>query len=359
MDLLYYYKSDRYILSRCTKYLARLNTDRRHAYGPQESARDRIAEAWRFPIIDTYAGGISALNDPQTWNSYNEVTFVHVGSGNQPSSVGIIGTFANLHTPIPMQQAKFEDEPARFWSVTYAVPKGEMHRYRFVIDGAAPVNDPVNPQQITVDNGSVWSRFYTDSFTGPLVFETWELDLLQRLSSEILPFQTGDVRNFLARFYNYLDQATKEEAYNNVYRMDSSVGEVNFVDKILAREEWHRLDDYKICLRLIDKLLRKRNPYLDPCKIDRHYYFDLYDQMASGKVDGWDYNTYSNPEFFLTLLRRHAVMGAFCHPKYGGNVGGSGWAYLSERYKDPSGSTLFDWARALEPPLGTNQDYLG
>lgn len=358
MDLLYFYKPDRYVLNRCTKYLARFNTDRRHAYGTQDAPRDRIAEAWRFPIIDAYAGGISALSDPASWSGYNEVTFVYAASGNPPSSVGVIGSFAVLHTPIPMAQAKFDGAGTNFWSVTYAVPKGEVHRYQFVIDGGTLINDPVNPQQVTLDNGVVWSRFFTDSFTGPLVFENWELDLLQRLCTEILPFQTDAAANFLARFYNYLDRNAKEGIYNNVYRMDSSVGEVNFIDNILAREEWHRLTDYKICLRLIDRLLRRRNPYLDPSKIDRQYYFDLYNQMASGTVDGWDYGAYSSSQFFLTLLRRHAVMGAFCHPKYGGNVGASGWAYLSERYTDPSGATLFDWARALESPLGTNQDYL-
>ena len=359
MDNLYFYKSDGYVLNRCTKYLARFNTDRRHAYGTQDAPRDRIAEAWRFPIIDTYAGGIAALSDPSIWNAYNEVTFVYKSDAPSPASVGVIGTFAVLHTPAPMQPAKFEGVPTSYWSVTYAVPKGEMHRYRLVVDGAPPINDPVNPQQITLDNGAVWSRFFTESFTGPLVFEGWELDLLQRLAAEILPFQTAGATNFLNRFYDYLDQGAKEETYNNVYRMDSSVGEVNFIDNILAREEWHRLVDYKICLRLIDKLLRTRQPFLDPGKIDRHYYFDLYNQMASGSVDGWDYNAYSNPEFFLTLLRRHAVMGAFCHPKYGGNVGASGWAYLSERYTDANGATLFDWPRALEAPLGRNDDYLG
>jgi hypothetical protein len=356
---LYFYKAERYLLSRCTKYLARFNTDRRHAYGTQEAHRDRIAEAWRFPIIDTYAGGVAALSDPTSWAGFNEVTFVYSSTGSAPNSVGVIGTFAQLHTPIPMQQANFEGEPTAYWTVTYAVPKGEMHRYRFVVDGAAPVNDPVNPQQVTLDNGVVWSRFFTESFTGPLSFERWELDLLGRLCTEILPFQTGDAANFLARFYDYLDRGTKEETYNNVYRMDSSVGEINFIDNILAREEWHRLIDYKTCLRLIDRLLRKRQPFQDPDKIDRQYYFDLYTQMASGTVPDWDYTAYSNPEFFLTLLRRHAIMGAFCHPKYGGNAGAAGWAYLSERYNDANGATLFDWARAIEPPLGTNQDYLG
>ena len=359
MENLYFYKPDRHILNHCTKCLARFNTDRRHAYGTEDTPRDRIAEAWRFPLIEPYAGGVSALSDPNTWTGYNEVTFIYAAPDTNAHNIGVIGTFNVLHTPTPLQQAKFEGEPTRFWSATYVVPRGEMHRYRFVVDGAAPINDPVNPQQMTLDNGVVWSRFFTESFTGPVVFERWELDLLERLCREILPFQTADAANFLSRFYNYLDRGTKEEVYNNVYRMDSSVGEVNFIDNILARQEWHRLADYKICLRLMDRLLRKRMPYLDPCKIDRQYYFDLYNQMASGSVPDWDYGSYGDPKFFLTLLRRHAVMGAFSHPKYGGNVSASGWAYLSERYKDANGATLFDWSAGIEWPLGMNHDYLG
>jgi len=360
MDDLYFYKPDRYVLNRCTKYLSRFNTDRRHPYGEQAAGRDSIAEAWRFPIIDTYGGGIDKLSDKNVWNQYNEVTFIYAASdGQTPGSVGVIGTFSTLHTPIPLKPVSFEGEPTRYWSLTYAVPKGEMHRYRFIVDGAAPINDPVNPQRMTLDNGETWSRFATESFTGPLVFERWEIDLLNRLVTEILPFKTGDAANFLARFYDYLDAARKQDAYNNVYRMDASVGEVNFIDNVLAREEWHRLIDYKVCLRLMDRVLRSRNPYTDPSKMDTSFYQDLYTQMAADSVPGWDTSAYGSPRFFLTLLRRHCVLGAFSHPKYGGNVGASGWAFLSERYKDANGKTLFDWQRSLEPGLGTNPDYLG
>ncbi|MBL8292259.1 MAG: hypothetical protein JNN08_10510, partial [Bryobacterales bacterium] len=68
----------------------------------------------------------------------------------------------------------------------------------------------------------------------------------------------------------------------------------------------------------------------------------------------------------LYLLRRHVVTGAFCHPKYGGNAGAAGWAYLEETYRKPSpspgvlGDTFFDWRRSLEPAAGgRNQDYRG
>ena len=68
---------------------------------------------------------------------------------------------------------------------------------------------------------------------------------------------------------------------------------------------------------------------------------------------------YGSPLYFLQLLRRHTYTGAFSHPKYGGNVGASSWAYLSERYKDTQGQTLFDWRKAIEKPLGINADYHG
>ena len=228
-----------------------------------------------------------------------------------------------------------------------------------------PINDPVNPQLDLQDNGQSWSRFFTDSFSSPVEMEPWELAILYRLAAEVLPFQTADATNFLDRFYNYLDRASKESLYNNVFRMDASVGEVNYVDNILAREERHHLVDYKICLRILDRVLRQRNPYTEPAKMSREIYFDLYNEMATDKVAGWDYGQYSSPKSFLYLLRRHVVSGAFCHPKYGGNAGAAGWAYLSERYStkpDTPGQapqTLFDWRLGMEPPLGVNADYLG
>lgn len=361
MSAAFFSKDDQYVLNYCTKYLARFNTDSRHAYSTAipASPRDRIAETWRFPIIDTYGGGAAAFTNGSQYGNYNEVTFIYAGpDAKSPASASAIGTFATLYDPIPLQQMSFEGEPTRYWSLTYVVPKGEKHLYRFIVDGSSPINDPVNPQLELLDNGEQWSRFFTDGFSSPVVMERWELDLLYRLSAEILPFQTGDASNFLARFYDYLDRADRDELYAHVYRLDSSVGEVNFVDNILAREEGHHLADYKICLRIIDRVLRQRNPYTEPSRMSRDLYFDLYNDMASNQVAGWDYSAYSSPQYFLYLLRRHVATGAFCHPKYGGNAGAAGWAYLSERYTQ-DGKTLFDWRRSLEIPLGVNADYKG
>ncbi|MDP9053032.1 MAG: gluconate 2-dehydrogenase subunit 3 family protein [Acidobacteriota bacterium] len=363
----FYVKDDQYILNRCTKYLSRFNTDRRHTYGSgAPELRDNIAESWRFPVIDSYGGGAPGVSDPASFIDYNDVTFIYAGADTlSPASVGVIGTFATLYSPVPLKQAVFEGEATRFWSVTYVVPQGQVHRYRFIVDNAFPVNDAINPQAETLDNGAVWSRFITDSFSSPVVMERWELDLLYRLAAEILPFETTDAANFLARFYDYQDRADKDATYPNAYRMDSSVGEVNFIDNILAREERHRLADYKICLRIIDRVLRQRYPYTEPAHMTRDMYFDLYNDMAANNVPGWDLGSYSNPRFFLYLLRRHVATGAFCHPKYGGNAGAAGWAYLSEQFTLPSpgpglqGQTLFDWRRSLEVPLGVNKDYVG
>src|SRR6516162_4966316 len=119
-------KDDQYVLNYSAKYLARSNTDRLHAYGPTgvDAPRDRILEAWRFPSIGTYGGGAPAVNEPEAFSDYNEVTFIYAGAdAESPASVSVIGTFATLCDPIPMQRINFEDEPTRYWSVTYVVPK--------------------------------------------------------------------------------------------------------------------------------------------------------------------------------------------------------------------------------------------
>jgi Gluconate 2-dehydrogenase subunit 3 len=120
------------------------------------------------------------------------------------------------------------------------------------------------------------------------------------------------------------------------------------------------LIDYKICLALIDRLLRQHNPYTEPSLMSKEMYRDLYDQMATNNVPEWDSNTYGSPKYFLQLLRRHVFTGAFSHPKYGGNIGATGWAYLEEKYRDKeTGQTLFNWRRIMEKPLGDSSDYHG
>jgi len=133
----FFKKDDQCVLNRCTKFLSRYNTDARHSYGApgEQSQRDRIAEAWRFPVIDTYGGGADAVNDPAQFDDYNEVTFIYAGAdGRSPASVSVIGTFATLYEPIPLEPAIFEDEPTRFWSLTYVVPKDDPRAEVHILD---------------------------------------------------------------------------------------------------------------------------------------------------------------------------------------------------------------------------------
>jgi hypothetical protein len=97
------------------------------------------------------------------------------------------------------------------------------------------------------------------------------------------------------------------------------------------------------------------NPLTAPPKL----YVDLYQEMEQDQVDGWDTSEYASPRFFLLMLRRHAMTGAFVHPRRGGNSGAAGWMYLEDRFRDDMGQTLFDWRRAMEAPLGHNTDYRG
>jgi hypothetical protein len=92
-------RDDVYVLNYCTKSLARYNTDARHNYG-QYSPDDRragTAEAWRFPVIDSYYDGRSYEDS----YAFNTVTFVLVNA-DATHDVAVIGTFSDLVTPIPM-----------------------------------------------------------------------------------------------------------------------------------------------------------------------------------------------------------------------------------------------------------------
>jgi len=360
MNNLSFVPDSQYVLDFCTKYLARANTDARHAF--TDDAKGTLAgtncEAWRFPIVDTYGGGAATANDPANFQLYNQVTFVYRES-SPVRSVGVIGTFNNLYEPEPLSRVNFGDEQTPFWAVTFAILKRQVHRYRFVVDGVIQ-NDPINPQTLTLPTGKIWSRFFTEECAENLVLEDWEQDILLRLVEQMAPFRTTDGQRFLDQFYNYLDYSAKTTTFEHAYRFDESVGEVAFIDNILAREEHHRLTDYKICISLINQVLRQRNPVEEPALISKEIYNALYNEMAADHVDGWDTSKYQRPLFFLNLLRRHACTGAFSHPKYGGNAAGAGWAFLEERYQDPqTGASVFNWRDAIEQPLGRSKEYLG
>jgi hypothetical protein len=359
------FKDSTYILNHCAKYLARDNSDARHNYGqyPADDPRARISEAWRFPVVDSYFDG----KDYGASYAFNIVTFIYVNrDGNLGTDVSVLGTFSNLYSPIPLVQI----EGSVYRAVTVVVPKGQWHRYKFMV-GSRAVLDPINPQQITMPDGSEWSRFFTDFCTENLSFERWEILLLERLTERILPFRTTEGQRFLDIYYNNADRQDKDTQYARAYRLDQPLGAVSFIDKIVTKQENHRLLDYKICLELIDKVLRLRNPYQEPGQMPAAMYDSLFADLAADdghSLQGWDYSRYASPRYFLTLLRRHAYTGAFAHPKYGGNAGAAGWAFLAQNLRDPLTGALpnpeetpsfFDWERALEPPLGRNTEYKG
>lgn len=335
------------ILNYCAKYISRDSAGVDHnfgQYGPGD-LRARVCEPWRFPIIDSHSDGSDFIASYR----FNEVTFVLAvpPSSRLPQQVGVVGTFANLYEPLPMRRLKFQGEELPFFAITAVVPKGEVHTYKLVVDGE-PQLDPINPQLVILDNGTTWSRFFTHACTRPISFERWEAALLQRLTDHILPFRTAEGQ-----------RALEQNLVSKTFLLDQSVGAVNFIDKLIAREENHYFDDYKTCLQLIDRVLRGRNPFEEPQVMPKQMFVQLYDQMAENNVPGWDYSRYGSPRYFLQLLRRHTFCGAFCHPKYGGNTQAAGWAYLEEKYRAVDGTTLFDWRRAIERPLGNDPDYHG
>lgn len=343
-----------YVCSHCTKYLVRDYTHvaPRHNYAnyPANDQRAYIAEAWRFPIIDAAP---SLGPDPNY--AMNRVTLVYFDAfTTPPGSVGVIGTFASLYEAVPLRRVG----TTPFFAATFLIPKGEIHDYKFLVDGKLAL-DPTNPQRVTHDNKAEWSRFFTWNTTEMVVLERWQAALVTRLAEHILPFTSESARKFLDQFYYFRDRDDRDAQYPNAYRFDENVGAVNYIDKILAREERHHLVDYRICLAQLDRILRRRNPVVEPAQAPRGLYMSIYDEMSSDSVNDWDTSQYQSPRYFLQLLRRHVVTGAFCHPKYGGNAAGAAWAYLEDRYRQADGKTLFDWRKHQEPTLGDSLEYRG
>jgi len=345
-------KDEIQILNYCAKYISRTNTAPIHNFGhfDNNDFRSQICESWRFPIIEAYYDGINLESSYQ----FNEVTFVYVNKENdRPLRVSVIGTFENLYDGIPMNQIS----DTMFYTVTVVVPKGQVHFYKYVIDNKS-IPDPINPQHIKLDNGKEWSRFFTDLCTIPIVFGQWELKLLNRLVDYILPFRTREGERFLKNFYFNLDNRAKESDYM-MYQLDESIGVTNYIDKLLAKEESHHINDYKICLQLISDVLRHRKPDSQPWVLSDEIYENLYYDMVKNSVENWDYTKYGNSNYFVKLLRRHTFTGSFTHPKYCGNISTIGWNYLEERYKDDNNDTLFNWRKSIEKPIGISERYRG
>lgn len=324
-----------YVFDRCTRLLARTNLDDRSSFLGHLDGRTagRISEAWRLPIVDR--------SDRE---GHNRVTFVWAGSPGD-ERVDLLCTGTGLNHLLPMRRVG-----ASTWFATGAhVPFGQVHYYKFMVDGRF-TTDVVNPQRETLADGAVWSRFFTDYCRERLTLEPFEWRLLDRLADHILPFRTAEGQKWLRQL-------------PDLYLLDKSVGVVNYIDKILAREEAHRRTDYALGLAVIRDLLRARNPVVAPHEQPTAAFNTLFADIAAWSagttLPQWDHARYGNPKAFMALLRRHTWTGAFCHPSYGGNIEAMGWRYLSDRYQSNTGDTLFDWRRAIEAPLGRDEEYRG
>lgn len=324
------------ILNYCAKHLAR--------------DKGNIQEAWRFPIIENAYPSASSKN-------HNIVSFVFAHSEATNIQVFLSGTFAPLHQRLPLQVIRFNQQSTRFHAASFLIPHGELHRYRFYIDGNW-TTDPINPQTQTQDNGESWSQFFTDYCCTPILFNEPQRMLLRRLTQHLLPFCSEAGKRFLNRHYQHLDDTRKRQPQEKVYQLDSSVGETNYIDKLLCREERHHLTNYQQGLTNIDFVLRKRNPFEQPHALSKQFFFDLYQDMVDDHVIGWPDDSPTRPRQFLQILRRHTIMAMFSHPKYGGNVTAAGWEFLRDHFSSTD-FDAFNWSLAAEEPLGHNKEYLG
>lgn len=346
------------ILNLISRQLSRTAPQPRHQYGQYSDPLDpraRFCEPWRFPAIGSFRDPAT----PDLGHDFNRVTFVFRDPlGAIPGVVAVGGTFGSFQQPVALERLPYEGSHSIYRAVAIKVPKGQVHTYTYYVDGVATL-DPINPQRTADEAGNLRSRFFTALCTQPLSFNRWQYALMSRLTDHILPLRTAAGRKFLGDYYNHLGRQQRNAQYPRAFRLDEPVGVVNFIDKLLAREEAHHLIDYRICLGQLASILKRRYAMLDPSAVPREEFADLYDQMANNSVNGWDYTAYNEPAYFLKLLRRHSYTGAFSHPRHGGNAGAAGWAYLEETCRGPANESCFNWRHALEAPIGLNPEYFG
>ena len=349
--------SDNYVLNFCTKHLSGFNSNSRHSISiateDSNSLRENILEAWQFPIIDKFR---DPAKNAEANAQYNLVTIIYFDpQRDTPHEVSVVGSFHKIYEPLPLRQIK--DTP--YFAISLRLPKAQVFTYKFIVDGQYQ-NDRINPQEHRFNNSEVWSRFFTDECSQRVTFSKWEFRVLKRLVEQLLPFRTESAENFINRYTSHMDSQARDSEYPHLYRVDQSVGAVNFIDKLLAKQERHRRIDYTICLEQINKVLTARDFINEVEDMGSDLFVNLYNEMANNNVPGWDYQAYGDPSYFLKILRRHAFTGAFSHPRYGGNASGAAWAYLEERLRDPAtGKSLFDWRLNFEEPLGESKDYRG
>ena len=198
----------------------------------QRLFRARVAEAWRFPIV-----GFGRT--PGFSPDLNLVTFVYKAPPADTRSIAVVGTFGTLYEPFRSSRSCSKVRTpaiARFpWPCRRlkSTPTNIKLAIRMFLTRSI-----LNESKL--DNGRVWSRFFTEGYLQPLILEAWEVRLLYRLIEQILPFRGKEAENFLKRYYFGLNREQRKSDMAKAFRLDDSVGEVNAIDKLLAREEAHR-----------------------------------------------------------------------------------------------------------------------
>ena len=133
----------------------------------------------------------------------------------------MVGSFDNLWDATPLDPVLFDGQPTLYRAATVLVPKGQIHTYKFLVDGQ-PTLDPINPQRIVLDNGIEWSRFFTQQCANPVSFEAWELVILTRLTNEILPFTSVDAQRFMDLYYFTADKGARARPYSTRHSASNS-----------------------------------------------------------------------------------------------------------------------------------------
>src|SRR3954453_16306203 len=259
-------KESDYVLNHCAKYLARANNDERHSFFGLDAGQERaaISEPWRFPLVDADDSGAA---DASEWN---HVTFIYRAPDNRPDiSVALLTPCIGLFVTAPLNPVA----ESLYLALTFRVPKGQRHRYWFVVEGQSRI-DAINPQTVTTPQGEIWSSFWTWNYNEPMNLERWEIALVERMTRALLPLQGRETRNLIERGLN-------DGNVLHFFRMDIPVGVANYIDNILAREERHHLGSYRLCLPMIDRVLRRRHPGVEPVNVSDPDYKALFDDMKN------------------------------------------------------------------------------
>ncbi len=318
-------------------------TVRRHDYFGVNGAgvSGRYCESWRFPVVEAH--GDRELT-PEQRLEWNEVTFIYKLSEALATPEVVVAGLPNASVVnVPLQRV----EDSLYMARTVLLRAARVYRYALIVNGKVQP-DPINPQRERLANGEEVSVFFTFGCFESVVLEKWELTLIKRITNHILPFNSREAE----LFQNNPGGGPRKTLDPQLHKLDHAIGVANYIDKILAREERQHLPAYKSCLLQINRILRQRNPYLEPRDMPESMYETLYTEMSKGQVPGWKSDLYADPQYFLFLMRRHVWTGAFCHPKYGGNANSAGWHWLADQFP-------FDYALCQEPPYGRDPAYRG